>query len=505
MSIYIIDIRNSEPDYKGRNNQGNIKEDGKMKKTGKMSTSLTAIIGLVVLVSMVVLYFASSNGTKGVLQEAAINEIKTSLNDKKLTIDEYMGGLERTLKNFSVGSEVIAMLKNPSDAAAKAAAQAYTEKYFNSMEGWQGYVDDNTCLVLTHNNPKTVGLQMRKGDAAKQLTDSISGSSTGVYNLGIIVSPADGSLVNSLYAAVYDENKQMIGFAGAGVAGSILKEKMDENVAIGFSNAKTALINMNSGIYIFDSDDANMAQEVTDPNVLAIMEKAKNGSDEGMLTFKDAKGVDQIAVYQSLPERGWLIITTDTTEEIFALAKNVQTTLLIICLVAFILISVFAWLVIRFKTISLTKVAGSIEKLQQLNLTEDTTMIEYSQRKDEIGLIADATVSLTETFRNLIDTLVSCSASLNGSSDNMTATSRELQDSIEDGAATTEELSASIINTNESIDVMNDEISKMVDMVREINKTVEKSKEQSAKLIDAAGDMSNICLLYTSPSPRDRG
>ncbi|MBO4800195.1 MAG: methyl-accepting chemotaxis protein, partial [Lachnospiraceae bacterium] len=122
----------------------------------------------------------------------------------------------------------------------------------------------------------------------------------------------------------------------------------------------------------------------------------------------------------------------------------------------------------------------------------DQQVVNYAKRSDEIGLISEALVSLTETFHGIINTLVQCADSLSGSSENMAITSKELLDSIEDGAATTEELSASIINTNESINVMTDEIKKITDMMNEIESSVKESKTKSAALIETAEQMSQM-------------
>ena len=464
-----------------------------MKKNKKMSTSTTALIAIVVAICVVALFFVSSSSVRKTLNQSAVNAMETSLNDKTNTIDEYMSSMERTLKNFTFSGELRALINNPGNKAAFDAAQAYTEKYFNSIDQWQGYLDDWSCLVLTHNNPKTVGLQMRKGEAAVQLQNSIKESKDGIYNIGVTVSPADGSLVNSLYAALYaDDGKTPIGFAGAAVPASVLKAKLDNNVIKGFEKAEYSLINLNTGIYIFDSDESLMGQEVTDQVYLDLMTKVQGGSKSGQLEYKDAKGVGQFAVYKSLDNRGWLLVVRDNTDEIYSAATASNATLLVICIIAFIAILIFSWLVIRFKTKPLTVAAKAINNLQQLNLTTDDKMIEYSTRQDEIGLISDSLVSLTDTFNGIINTLVECSDSLSGSSENMALTSRELLESIEDSAATTEELSASIINTNESINIMNDEINKLISMIGEIDKSVKAGRDKSTALIETAEQMSSM-------------
>ena len=465
-----------------------------MKKNKRMSTSITAIIALVVAISLVVLFLVANNGVRNNLNQTAVNAMQTSLDNKTSTINEYMGKLEQILRNFTYSSDLKRLLASPGDKGDLFnAAQSYTEKYFNSMDRWQGYLDTWDCLVLTHNNPKTVGLQMRTGDKAKELQDAITGSEGGLYNIGITVSPADGSLVNSLYCAIYaDDGKTPIGFAGGGIPAIIMKEKLDADKIHGLEHAEYSLINLKTNVMIFDSDEALMGQEVTDNTYLDLMAKASAGSESGQLEYKDAKGVNQFAIYKALPERGWLLVVRDSTDEIYATSQATTTSLIIICVVAFIAILVISWLVIGIKTKPLTVVAGAIDKLKNLNLKTDQQVVSYAKRSDEIGLISEALVSLTETLHGIINTLVQCADSLSGSSENMAITSKELLDSIEDGAATTEELSASIINTNESINVMTDEIKKITDMMNEVESSVKESKAKGAALIETAEQMSQM-------------
>ncbi len=465
-----------------------------MKKNKRMSTSITAIIALVVAISLVVLFLVANNGVRNNLNQTAVNAMKTSLDNKTSTINEYMDKLEQILRNFTYSSDLKRLLASPGDKGDLFnAAQSYTEKYFNSMDRWQGYLDTWDCLVLTHNNPKTVGLQMRTGDKAKELQDAITGSEGGLYNIGITVSPADGSLVNSLYCAIYaDDGKTPIGFAGGGIPAIIMKEKLDADKIHGLEHAEYSLINLKTNVMIFDSDETLMGQEVTDNTYLDLMAKASAGSESGQLEYKDAKGVNQFAIYKALPERGWLLVVRDSTDEIYATSQATTTSLIIICVVAFIAILVISWLVIGIKTKPLTVVAGAIDKLKNLNLKTDQQVVSYAKRSDEIGLISEALVSLTETLHGIINTLVQCADSLSGSSENMAITSKELLDSIEDGAATTEELSASIINTNESINVMTDEIKKITDMMNEVESSVKESKAKGAALIETAEQMSQM-------------
>ena len=91
-----------------------------------------------------------------------------------------------------------------------------------------------------------------------------------------------------------------------------------------------------------------------------------------------------------------------------------------------------------------------------------------------------------------MNTLNECSESLIDSSNTMSVTSKDLMEGIENNAATTEELSASILNTNASIDAVTGEISRMNDMVANIEDKVRDGNVKSSHLIETADAMRKL-------------
>jgi methyl-accepting chemotaxis protein len=164
----------------------------------------------------------------------------------------------------------------------------------------------------------------------------------------------------------------------------------------------------------------------------------------------------------------------------------------ILCIIAFLLISVISFVFITLNIKPLARVLKSIDRLKNLNLKPDDGIRKYIGHTSEVGKIATAVDSLSETLRDIIQTLIHCSESLSGSSDTMTQTSKDLLSSIENNAATTEELSASITSTNSSIDAVTSEIAKMNEMVNNIEEKVTTGRKKSDNLIATAESMSSI-------------
>lgn len=459
-------------------------------KRKKLSNSITCMIALVSAACIAVLFILSNRNMTNAMRKTAEDNMITSLDAKAQIIEEYIGNAETVLVSFSKGGELKEFLKNPSDPGRKEAAQTYTSDFYAGISNWEGiYLDTWDSEVITHSNPDVVGMVMREGEGLTALQESILSAEDGVLNLGIKASPASGQLVISMYVPIFD-NDTPIGFVGGAVRAAGLKELLDATNASGLENTTYSLINAETGVYIFDSNEALMDTEVQDTVLLDMMEKVKGGEDTGRVEFADEDGNDYFSVFKALSGRGWLLVVKDYSSEIFEQVNTSKIVLGIVCGIGFLMIVLFSWLVISAGIKPLEKVTASIDRLSSLNLKEDASIQKYVSRKDEIGKIADAVSSLSRNFREIIATLSDCSASLTGSSETMEHTSGELFESIENNAATTQELSASIVNTNEAIDVMTGEIDKVSDMLGAIEKNVEDGNSKSEHLLQIADEMS---------------
>lgn len=391
---------------------------------------------------------------------------------------------------FSKSDELKAFLKDQSNKNLQEKAQQYTSTYYDGMENWEGiYLDTWDTVVVTHSNPGAVGLIMREGESAKKLQDDIMQFDGGVYNLGVLQSPVSGQQVISMYVPIID-NGTPIGFVGGAILSKGLKELLDATKAVGMDNATYSIINVNNGVYIFDSDESLINTETSDKVVLDILDDVKNGASDGKLSYENESGEDYSAVYHVIRDRGWVLIVEDKDSEIFGKVQQSRYALGIACTMGLVMIVLFSTFVIRYEIKPLEIVTNEIKRLSNLDLKEDSRIDKYVTKKNEIGQIAETVKVLSGNFRGIIDTLNSCSASMLDSSRAMKNTSAELFESIENSAATTQELSASIINTNTAIDAMTGEVQKVSEMLTEIEQSVRIGNDTSSRLITIANEMS---------------
>ena len=119
-------------------------------------------------------------------------------------IQEYIYHQEDLLIAFANESEVIDFLKDPNNEEKRIVAQLHTESYYGRLDNWEGlYIGEWNTHVIAHSDENVVGMTTREGEPLKELQDAML-ERGGLYDAGIIVSPASGKLILSLYCPVYD-------------------------------------------------------------------------------------------------------------------------------------------------------------------------------------------------------------------------------------------------------------------------------------------------------------
>jgi methyl-accepting chemotaxis protein len=463
-------------------------------KNMKLSVKITIVISIVLAICLFGMFFVSNRNMSTTMTKMAENTLMTSLEIKTQIIDEYISSAETVLTAFSKSGELRDFVKNPDDAELQKKAQAYNEEFYSAIPDWEGiYLDTWDSTVITHSNPQVPGMVMRTDDALTQLQDSILSAGDGVKNLGIVQSPASGQLVISMYKAIYDGAKP-IGFVGGATLVGGLKEMLDASMAEGFEGATYSLVNLNTDMFIFDSDESLIYTEIgttADAEFAKVVEEIKNSSDEsGKLQYTDSNGEDYILVYKVLSDRGWAFIMKDTTQEVYADVITGRRALLIVCIVVFLIIVIISNVVIRYETRPIGDIVNSIKRLGELDLVEDAAVEKYAGLQSEVGEIATAVHNLTDSLSSIINTLGLCSDSLSNNANEMNGTFQELRGNIENNAATTEQLSASITNTNDAINKMSGEMNKMGEMIEDISRQVTNGSDMSDQLIENSDAMS---------------
>ncbi|QNU68670.1 cache domain-containing protein [Ruminiclostridium herbifermentans] len=228
-------------------------------KNWKLTRTITLGILIIVIVCIGLLYVMANTTINSMMKQSEHNQVDTNLLARTSLIEQYITNQESLLVSFSKAPVVRELLKDVHNSEKQAIAQVYTESYFAGLDNWEGiYIGEWNTHCITHSNASNVGRTWRKeGDSLKQLQDSMK---NGLYNAGIIVSPANGQLILSMYCPVYDtDGTTIVGYVGGGPFAESLKNILNK-LKREEETARYYMINVMTGKYIFADDETLIAQ-----------------------------------------------------------------------------------------------------------------------------------------------------------------------------------------------------------------------------------------------------
>ncbi|MDE5939333.1 MAG: methyl-accepting chemotaxis protein [Lachnospiraceae bacterium] len=455
-----------------------------------LSTKIIACILTVQIVVMGAMVLFIGNTITNNTRQSTTNNMETVVEERSRIIENYVREVEQTLTAYSRAGEILAVLKNPTDEAAVAAAQAYTEKFSADVSNLEGfYVSEWNTHVLAHTNAAVVGITTREGEPLKALQDALL-AADGVYNTGIIISPASGQQIVSIYRAVFDESGSPVGLVGGGVFTTGLIQLLDSLTMQGMENAEYRMVNVANGQYIFCEDSEKVATEAGEEYIRSLCAKYA-GTAENAMGFTEYTENDQenIATYYYMANRGWLFIVSDSAAEIFATTNRLKQTMMLMVVAALVVLLVVSGVIIRGLMNPLRAIEESIVALQKFNIADNPVIQKHVRRGDELGSIAVATDGLIHSLQTISDTLNDCSRSLNEKAESMRDSAESLADGTSDNIAVTQELSASMDNTSTLVQNVNMEIDSINHLVESVLEGIKASVSTSDHVIGSAIDM----------------
>ena len=467
----------------------------KIKQKGLKMTLGQKIIACIIIMQIVVMSAVSIfviNTITSDTKERTINSMQTYTQERAQIIENYVLETESVLTAYSRAGEITDILKEPTNLAKVEAAQKYTEKFSADIDNLEGlYVSEWNTHVLAHTNAQVVGMITREGDPLKALQDAMT-AADGVYNTGIIISPASKQQIVSLYRAVYNEAGKPIGLVGGGVFTKGLIEILDGLVINGMENTQYCMVNVHNGQYIFNEDSEKIGTALEEGKMLQVSSEVATSAEDKVGWFEYNKdGQKVISTYYYMKDYGWLFLMDNNEEEIFGTINRLKTILIIFCTTALAILSLISVFVIRKITRPMKTIENGIIELQNFDITEKEDIKNSATRSDEIGGIAKATESLIQSLREITGTLQDCYGTLDGKADELHSSATELIESVTDDVATTEQLSASLENTNLIVSSVHEEIERINKVTNDVSRNISDSVATSDMVIDSAQQMNS--------------
>lgn len=306
---------------------------------------------------------------------------------------------ETVLKNFAKSTIFTDYLKDPNNAELAERAQAYTLEYFGNLEGWEGvYLADWNSQVLTHPAPPVIGKVMREGDALESLRNSMTSASNGVFNAGIITSPASGELIISMYVPIYDGDTP-IGYVGGGTFVNQLATHFSDVSAMGLDSAYIYFVD-NQGTMLYHPDPEKVGSPVENDAVKKVVAELEAGNhpDPESVNYK-FKGVNKYAAYYVGNEERFVAVLTADEKEVLSDIQTLKTVSISISAGIFVFFVVFVIFMSGVVTAPLKRITKALVDTSKGDLNAEINIhsIVY-----ETQVIIEAAHTLQDVLKNII-------------------------------------------------------------------------------------------------------
>lgn len=461
------------------------------KKKQKSIVTLIVLAQIIVLaVVFLLMYLVMDTSLSKNMENSVIQSMETIAQERSQIVENYVSEAESYLTAYGRAGEITGVLANPDNPEYARKAQEFTETFGADREYLEGiYTSKWDTYVLTHTNPKTIGITFREGDSLKQLQDAMM-AVDGVYNIGITISPVSGKQIISMYKACYDNNHNPIGFIGGAIYTDGLAATLEQMPSGGMEQLNYYMVNVKTGEYIFHRDSERINTVAEEKYINSILERLSQGADSyvGSLRY-DENGTEYLASYNYMADRDWVFILTDPTSEVFASLSRVRAILVVIIFAGIVVMMIFTYVLINL-LIRPVKVSGQVlEKVKDGNISYSEDIQKYNNRNDELGSIAQATNMMIQSLQAVIETLGQCCGSLNEKTSELDQCSNKLVDCVTDNTATIEELSASLDSTERVVEDVHSNVEGIDQWVTETLDNLKRSITSSNTLIDNSHEM----------------
>lgn len=439
--------------------------------------SFHMILLLLVLVPTITVSMSLSvvmyNMTSRELRASMNNSMVSYITEMGIAYDNTTETAKTIMGTFASNPDVISYLKNQDDIELGEKVQEYTKNYFGKLDGWEGiYLASWESKVLSHPTDSVVGRVMREGDRLKQLQDSML-SSDGVYNVGIINSPASGQLIMSMYMPVMDGNVPL-GYVGAGTYVHDNIRPLDNADNIGLESAYTYVVD-NHGTILYHPDSGKVGGMSENEALLEVLANLGNADSKKTGTISYVyNGVKKHAAYYVGEEQHYVAVFTADDREILTNTKRNLNIMVISAGVLILFFSALAFIVSKLIVKPLKKMVNVIEAFSKGNTDVNT----------------DVRTMVTES-RNIRDSATNFKGALREALGAVKNASLVLKDSIDDVRAKT-------VDNTDKVNQINTAISEISQTSQNVAQNAQDITEQTITLSD------KIDILFKNVAELDK-
>ncbi|MBR1862024.1 MAG: methyl-accepting chemotaxis protein [Lachnospiraceae bacterium] len=438
---------------------------------GKATMTLTLILMVLIplLISSIAIALIAISISKKEVQTNTHNSFVQVITHVGSSFDTIVDKNKELLKGYASAPVVKDLLLNPDDPELKAKAQEYTLNYFGKLEGWEGlYTATWDSTVMTHPAAPVIGMTLREGDSLKGLQNSILSAEDGVYNTGVMTSPASGQIIMSMYTPVMDGDTP-IGFAGCGFYVQTIAKDISDISAIKLDTAYVYFVDK-QGTMLHHPDEEKVGNPVENEAVKSLVAQIGEGKHPSpdVIVYK-YKGATKYAGFYIGENENYIAVLTADEKDVLSAISEIRNYIIIIMVVCVIIFAAVAVVLSRLIALPLIKLAGSLDKLSTGDVVsncdarssiKETSSIVASYHAlrdalgDSIGSVKNAAANLDTSIVNVDDMTgknVESITQINTAVNEVAQTSQSVAESAQTMAEKAAELGDNIELLNENV------------------------------------------------------
>lgn len=237
-----------------------------------------------------------------------------------------------------------------------------------------------------------------------------------------------------------------------------------------------------------------IGQPVENDAVKHLLAEIAGGSrpETDVITY-EFKGVNKYAAFYIGQNRDYILIVTADEDEAFEVSDNIMYRSTMSALIALLVCSIIAVIFAVRMSGPIAKITGSINKLSELDFTNDTNLSAFAGRRDETGAMARAALTLREKLVNVMGRLKGQSEELYAASDAMHDSAGEISRSVEQVEKAVTEIADGATSQAQETQTATENVIVMGDMIAETNNEVEVLRT-NARAMRSAGEKATEIL-----------
>lgn len=349
-----------------------------------------------------------------------------------------------------------------------------------------------------------------------KLTQSMMFKLVGLFAAGILLAAillmtisveqsqkATRSLVQNYMLSTAESN----GYIVQTVVSTQGEEVLDNSEALGQILSGVKIEGMDSSYAYLVSSDGTMlyhptAEKIGSPVENEVVTKLVADLKEGKIAEPDCveykfKGVMKYASYYINSQGSFILVVTADETDAFRSVTHTRNVMLGVLIVIVLMFGVVVSLVIRHLVKPLHVLAGVVDKVADLDLTESEDEKALAKRKDEIGLIARAVGNLHSELREIIGVIQNQSAKLTESNtqfaqgfseivqtvDNVNVAVEEIATGSTSQAQETSTASEHIVDIGNAIDSNSSSVESLENSIDKMNSLATESADMLSDLV----------------------